>query len=119
MKILVADDHWVVRAGLGVLFAQFDEPVTVIEAATLDQVLAALAEQADIDMVLIDPFMAGADPFKRLGDVCRARQRASVVVFAKSDSRHHLLQALEVGATGFIPKGATQEDILAALRWVM
>jgi DNA-binding NarL/FixJ family response regulator len=119
MKILVADDHWVVRAGLGVLFAQFDEPVTVLEAGTVEQVLAALAEHADIDMVLIDPFMTGTEPFKGLGDVCRAKKRASVVVFAKSDSRHHLLQALEAGATGYIPKAASQEDILAALRWVM
>jgi DNA-binding NarL/FixJ family response regulator len=119
MKILVADDHWVVRAGLAVLFGQFDEPVTVIEAATADQVLAALAEHADFDMIVIDPFMAGVDPFKGLGDICRAKKRGSVVVFSKSDSRQHLLQSLEAGATGYIPKTASRDDILAALRWVM
>ena len=119
MKILVADDHWVVRAGLGVLFAQLGEPVTIVEAGNLDQCLATLAEQADIDLILIDPFMGGPDPFKGLGDICKARKHAAVVVFAKSDSRQHLLQALEAGATGFIPKAATQEDILTALRWVM
>jgi DNA-binding NarL/FixJ family response regulator len=119
MKILVADDHWVVRAGLGVLFGQFDEPVTVVEAATLDQVLAAVAEHGDLDMIVIDPFMGGADPFKGLGDICRAKRRGAVVVFCKSDSRQHLLQSLEAGATGYIPKTAAREDILAALRWVM
>ena len=119
MKILVADDHWVVRAGLAVLFGQLDEPVTVIEAAAADQVLAILAEHADIDMIVIDPFMTGVDPFKGLGDICRTKKRGSVVVFSKSNSRQHLLQSLEAGATGYIPKTASRDDILAALRWVM
>jgi DNA-binding NarL/FixJ family response regulator len=119
MKILVADDHWVVRAGLGVLFGQFDEPVTVIEADTVDQALAAVAEHADLDMIVIDPFMGSKEPFKGLSEICRAKKRGSVVVFSKSDSRQHLLQSLEAGATGYIPKTASRDDILAALRWVM
>jgi DNA-binding NarL/FixJ family response regulator len=119
MKVLVADDHWVVRAGLAVLFGEFDEPVTVVEAATPDQVMAALADHADFDMIVIDPLMVGSDPFRALGEVCRAKKRGSVVVFSKSDSRQHLLQSLEAGATGYIPKTASRDDILAALRWVM
>lgn len=119
MKILLADDHWVVRAGLAVLFGQFDEPVTVVEAATQDQLMAALAETPDLDMIVIDPFMTGVDPFKSLSEVCRAKKSGSVVVFCKSDSRQHLLQSLEAGATGYIPKTASRDDILAALRWVM
>ena len=119
MKILVADGHWVVRAGLGVLFAQLEEPVTVVEAGAIDQVQSILAQSTDIDMIVIDPFMGGGDPFRDLADICRAKKKASVVVFARSDSRQHLLQSLEAGATGYIPKTANQEEILAALRWVM
>lgn len=119
MKILVADDHWVVRAGLGVLLGQLDGPATVVEAASIDQVLAALAEHVDLDMIIIDPFMGGSDPFKGLGEICRTKKHGAVVVFCKSDSRQHLLQSLEAGATGYIPKTAGRDDIVAALRWVM
>jgi DNA-binding NarL/FixJ family response regulator len=118
LHILVADDHNVVREGLKHALAELGEATSVCEAATGDEVNAALARER-FDLALIDLHMPGADGLNLITSVCNRYPELPVVVLSASENPAHMRKAIDRGASGYIPKTAGRAVMLSALRLVL
>lgn len=118
IRLVVADDHPIVRAGLAALFALEGDMAVVAEASTPDEAVAATVHE-NPDVVLMDlQFGArsqatGADATRRI----RALDAAPyVLVLTNYDSDADILGAVEAGASGYLLKDAPPHELIAAVR---
>jgi DNA-binding NarL/FixJ family response regulator len=121
MKILVVDDHHLIREGLRPLLeaVAHGEPVQVIEADSLARALQAADDHPDLDLALVDLRMPDVVDFEAVSRL-RERQPALPVVVMSGDNEPGLVRsALAHGALGFIPKSSSSKVILGALRLVL
>ncbi|ACZ40641.1 response regulator transcription factor [Sphaerobacter thermophilus] len=117
IRILVVDDHPVVREGL-VAILEAQEDLTVVgEAGDGDQ---AVQQYRDLkpDVVLMDLAMPGTDGVQAIQEIKRIDPNARVVVLTAYDTDERILQAVQAGASGYLLKGAPREDIFRAVRVV-
>ena len=118
MKILVVDDHVLIREALRGLFRELRPEAIVLEAADAAHAVALLAEQPDIALILLDLSLPDRDGLGLLAEL-RARHPAiSVVVLSGFADRANVMRALDQGALGFIPKSAGREVMTSALNLV-
>jgi DNA-binding NarL/FixJ family response regulator len=115
IKVMIVDDHPVVRAGLvGILAAEEDLDV-VGEAASADE--AVIVARALLpDVVLMDLRMPGGDGVAATAGVLAAAPAARVVVLTTYESDADILRAVEAGAAGYLLKDAARADLVAAIR---
>ncbi|MDO5662528.1 MAG: response regulator transcription factor [Brachybacterium sp.] len=118
IRIVMADDHPIVRAGLRALLAAEDDIVVIAEAGTPEEAVAAAREHSP-DIVLMD-LQFGADAATGGADATR-RIRALeappyVLVLTNYDSDADILGAVEAGASGYLLKDAPPEELLGAVR---
>jgi DNA-binding NarL/FixJ family response regulator len=120
MRILIVDDHPVMRGGIRMALQGFDTPVEIIEAADLEEAVQTARGQGPFDLVLLDlklPAVSGVETlqaFRKAVDPC-----PPVVVFSATDDRATVIAALDAGAMGFIPKTSTPALLQSALRLVL
>ena len=118
MKILVVDDHVLIREALRGLFRELRPDAVVLEAPDAARAMQVLAEQPDIALILLDLSLPDRDGLGLLAEL-RARYPAiSVVVLSGFAERANVVQALDHGALGFIPKSAGREVMTSALNLV-
>lgn len=117
IRVLVADDHPIVRGGIVALLNSADDLVVVGEAATgLEAV--SLALELEPDLVLMDlqmPELSGADATAR---ILEQRPGIRVIVLTTYESDSAILTAIEAGASGYLLKAAPSTEILAGIRSV-
>jgi DNA-binding NarL/FixJ family response regulator len=117
IRILIADDHPVVRDGLAAMLATQADLSVVGEAATGAQAVSqALALKPDV--VLLDLEMPELDGVEALRRIRAAQPGARVIVFTAFDSDERILAALQAGASGYLLKGAPRDDLFRAIRIV-
>jgi DNA-binding NarL/FixJ family response regulator len=117
VRVVVADDHPVVRAGLRALFATADGLAVVAESATgRDAVREALLHRPDVLVTDLRP--ACPDSLAVIRDVVRSVAGVGVLVFTMVDDDRSLAAAIRAGARGYVIKSAPQEDVLRAIRGV-
>jgi DNA-binding NarL/FixJ family response regulator len=119
MKLLVVDDHPVLRGGLCTLLQQLGNEVIVLQAANAEDGLGLVAQNEDLDIVLLDIVMPGMNGFQAIAEFGRLRPELPVVVLSSSENPKDVRDALAQGALGYIPKSANQHTLLAAVRLVM
>jgi DNA-binding NarL/FixJ family response regulator len=118
MKILVVDDHDLIRVALRGVLADLKTDAIVLEAADSRQAMQFVSEQADIGLILLDLNLPDRDGFSVLSELRERRPAISVVVLSARQDRDSVVKALELGALGFIPKTGEREVMLSALRLV-
>jgi two-component system, NarL family, nitrate/nitrite response regulator NarL len=119
MQILVADDHKLVRDGLKPFLQELAPDVEILDAANMDEALAA-AEKADrLGLVLLDLMMPGMDGLKGLELLKAKCTEVPVVIVSGFSSRDHVVAAVQAGAAGFIPKTVSGTAMVNALRLVL
>lgn len=117
IRILVADDHPIVRGGIVALLDATDDMDVVGQASTgLEAVALALDLRPDI--VLMDLRMPGIDGDEATARILAAEPSIRVVVLTTYETDASILTAIEAGASGFLLKAAPQEEILAGIRAV-
>lgn len=119
MKILVADDHTLFRAGLRYILAPLDENMTILEAADHAEAAAMLAQHPDTDLALIDLLIPGKGDSTAFDLLASNTSTVPIVVLSGSEDRRMLRRVLDAGAMGFIPKNSPPEVMLGALRLVL
>lgn len=117
IRILVADDHTVIRRGIvGLLNAQPDMAV-VAEAGTGREAIAQAAAVTP-DVVLLDVAMPDLTGLGAAPAIKAQSPSAAVLILTMHDREDYLFQALRAGASGYVLKGADTEDLLTAIRAV-
>ena len=124
IRVVVADDHPIVRAGI-VGLLESEPGIEVIGEAVDGAEAVALAAELRPDLVLMDlrmPVLDGAAATERIlaaaGDAGGPRDGTRVLVLTTYETDDHILAAIEAGASGYLLKAAPQEEILAGIRSV-
>ncbi|WP_082264808.1 response regulator transcription factor [Rothia kristinae] len=116
LRVLLVDDQALVRAGFRLVLELEDDIEVIGEAADGGQALRLLAERP-VDVVLMDIQMPGINGIEATREVTR-RQLGRVLMLTTFGEEQHLLAALRAGASGFLLKTATPEELVAAVRAV-
>ena len=119
MKVLIADDHGLYRAGLGLLLKDRLGVEEVIETGTLDEALDLLAHQEGIRLALFDLSMPGMGGPESLGEVKATYPHAYVGVISASEDRANVLKCVSTGLSGYIPKSLPDDEIAKALELML
>ena len=114
IRVLVADDHAVVRHGLKQLLSTFPDVELVGEAANGEEAAALCAERAP-DVVLMDLEMPVADGIEATKRIRAQNADVAVVVLTSFSDREKILQALDAGAVGYLLKDVEPEDLGKAI----
>lgn len=115
LKFVIIDDHPLFRGALKQALASLSEDPVVVEAGDFDSAKAAVAANEDVDLVLLDLTMPGASGLSGLVGLRGIHPSVPVVVVSAHDDPQTIRRALELGASGFIPKSAGIESIRAAI----
>jgi DNA-binding NarL/FixJ family response regulator len=117
-RVLVADDHEIVRKGLTLLLTAEPDLDVVAEAADGEEAVKR-ALQDDIDLAILDigmPRKTGLQAARELG---RRRPELRVLVLSMYDNEQFLFEALKAGASGYVLKSGADDDIVSACRAAM
>jgi DNA-binding NarL/FixJ family response regulator len=115
IRLLIADDHPVVRDGLSGMFARDPEFEVVGEAADGAEAIQ-LAHARKPDVILMDLRMPGMDGVTAITELAKQRIDARVLVLTTYDTDSYVLPAIEAGATGYLLKDAPRAELLRAVR---
>jgi DNA-binding NarL/FixJ family response regulator len=118
MKILIADDHAVLRKGLRQILAEAYPDVQFGEAATTPETTACLA-QHPWDLLLLDIFMPGRTGLEVLHDVRARYPNLPVLVLSGAPEDQLAVRVLQAGASGYLNKQAAPENLTLAVRKVL
>ncbi len=114
VKVLIVDEHEVVRAGLKSLLAGSDIKI-VAEAISGDAAVKA-AQKHNPDLVLLDIRMPDGDGLTALGRIKLDRPEMPVLIFSGFDNPTYVARAVALGANGYILKGTSKDKLLDAIR---
>ncbi len=114
IKLLIADDHEVVRCGLRSLMAGTE--VEIVGEATTGEQAIQLALEMKPDVVLLDIRMPGGDGLNALGRLKLEVPQIAVLILSTYDNPTYVARAVALGAAGYVLKGADREGLLDAIR---
>jgi len=115
VRLLLVDDHEVVRSGLRMLLDSEQDVQIVGEAGTAEEALRAVQE-LEPDVVLMDiglPDMSGIEAATRIREI---RPQVAVVALTIHEDKEYFFRMLDAGASGYVPKRAAPEELLTAIR---
>lgn len=115
IRVVIADDHRVVRDGLRYMLSQEPDVEVVGEAEDGAQALR-VAAATDPDVLLLDLYMPQLDGHGVLAALRDAPHQPAVVVLTSATDDEHLVRAVQTGATSYLLKTAAAEDVIAAVR---
>ena len=119
MKILIADDHDLVRAGLRHALHALAPDSEILEARSAAEVQGILALNTKFDLVVLDLVMPGGGGFDLLCNLCDQLTTTPVLVLSAADDAATMRRVLDCGAAGFLPKNTPHEVMLGAFKLVM
>jgi DNA-binding NarL/FixJ family response regulator len=115
IRLVIADDHPVVRDGLSGMFAA-DPGFEVLGEAGDGAEAVRLAQALRPDVILMDLRMPGMDGVAAIAELARRGSAARVLVLTTYDTDNLVVQAIEAGATGYLLKDAPRAELLRAVR---
>lgn len=119
MKILIVDDHPLFRAGFHAVLEQSALEAGVLSVSSVTEALQLMQRDADIGLVLLDIHLKGDDGFHALRLIGSRFPTTACVMISGDESADIAARAVAAGASGFIPKSFTAEEMLAAIRKVL
>jgi DNA-binding NarL/FixJ family response regulator len=118
LKILVIDEHVLIRHALRAVLAQLKRDAVTLEASDCGEAMRVLDQNSDIDLIVLDLTAPDGDGFSALATLRERCPNIDVVCLAASSGMREVMRALELGAVGYIPKNTPCEVILRAIELV-
>jgi DNA-binding NarL/FixJ family response regulator len=115
MKILLVDDHALIREALRGVLKELKPEAVVLEASNGRHALQLVDEHADLTLIMLDLNLPDSDGAKILVELRKRYPEISVVILSAHHDRNTVMKALDGGAAGFIPKSAPREIMVGAL----
>ncbi len=119
MKLLIVDDHPILREGLAAWLGRAASETIVLQAVDADEAFALVELHADIDLVLLDLFLPGTSGLPAISEFGRRRPDLPVLVLSSSENQHDVRKAFALGALGYVPKSANGDTLFAAIKLVL
>ncbi len=117
MRVLIADDHAVVRQGIRAVLETAEEVEVVGEAATGEETLR-LVEERDPDVLVLDVNMPGTDGLEVTRSLREEGRDCRILILSMHDNPEYVLQALRLGADGYVLKDAGPAELREAVQTV-
>lgn len=121
LRVLIGDDHRIVREGLKQVLADAPDVRVVAEAQTGAEVLQQVNDlrgREGLDLVLLDIALPGMDGLDVLQTIKREHPRLPVLMLSTYPERQYAVRCIKLGASGYLNKSADPDDMLAAVRKV-
>ena len=118
-KFVIADDHPLFRGALKQAIAGLADDIAILEAGDFQTTKQLIGSNEDVDLVMLDLTMPGASGLSGLISLRGVHADVPVVVVSAHDDTETIRRALELGASGFISKSASMEQIRSAVKTVL
>jgi len=115
IRVLLADDHAIVRAGLKEILADTGDIEVAGEAANGQEVLARVSAQ-DFDVAVLDMSMPGRNGIELIKLVKREKPKLRILVLSMHSEEQYAVRALKAGASGYLSKESAADELVAAIR---
>jgi DNA-binding NarL/FixJ family response regulator len=119
VKILVVDDHALVREGLRQVLKGLEENLEVLQAGTCKQAFALAQTHGDLDLVLLDYHLPDMNGLEALAILGQRHPELPIVLLSGSATPQIMRQVLQAGAAGFVTKSCVSDELLRAVRCVL
>jgi DNA-binding NarL/FixJ family response regulator len=119
MKFLVVDDHALIREAMRGVLKELCGEAVVLEAASATQATGLMGQHPDLALILLDNKLPDGSGVELLRELREAYPAISVVMLSAFSDRETVVEALDNGALGFIPKTESREVLLGALRLIL
>jgi DNA-binding NarL/FixJ family response regulator len=119
MKILVVDDHPLFRAGFHAVLEQSALDAGVLSVSSIPEAMEALQRDTDIGLVLLDIHLRGDDGFNALKTIGERFPTTACIMISGDEQESVASRAVASGASGFIPKSYTADEMIAAIQKVL
>jgi len=117
IKILLADDHKMLRDGLRALLEEEADMEVVAEAGTVDDAVE-ITEKSKPDVIVMDLGMPGGSGLDAIREIRRRELPVRIVVLSMHSGREVVMQVLQAGSDGYVPKSSAHTDLIQAIRIV-
>lgn len=117
IRLLLVDDHEIVRAGLRMLFLAEEDMEIVAEAGSGAEALTAVS-QTRPDVVIMDVAMPGMSGIEATRRIKEASPETAVLALTMHEDEQYFFEMLNAGASGYVPKRAAPDDLVSAIRAV-
>jgi len=118
-RVLIADDHPMVRDGLRTVIAVAFDQCELFEASSIDEATAIVEREGDFDLVMLDLNMPGTTGFSGLVAMRDRFPSLPIVIVSAAQERGLARSAIAAGAAGFIPKSLKRSAIVDALKTIL
>jgi len=119
LKVLLVDDHPLIRQALKVVLTQLDADLEVLEAGNCQDALALAEANDDLELLLLDIHMPGVSGLDCMSSFRTRVPGVPIVVLSASEDPNDITRAIDSGAMGFIPKSQSSQVMIGALRLVL
>ena len=116
-RLLMVDDHLIVRAGLKLLLSDYKE-ITVVGEAGSGVEAVQMVREADWDVVLLDISMPGMNGIEALAQIKRIKPGLPVLILTMHPEDQYAINVLRAGASGYLRKECTPDALIGAIRTV-
>jgi two-component system nitrate/nitrite response regulator NarL len=119
MKLLIIDDHPILREGIAAMLRQVEPDTIVLQAHDGAEGLHVAEAHDDLDAVMLDLMMPGMAGMTAIREFGKRRPDLPVIVLSSSEDPDDVRHALAAGALGYVPKSASPQTLVSALRFVL
>jgi len=117
IKVLLVDDHIIMRDGIRALFTLNDDIDIVGEACNGKEAVQKAQELAP-DVIVMDIVMPGIDGLEATREIRKQKSQIKILILTQYNTKEYIMAAFQAGASGYLPKRASGRDLLSAIRIV-
>lgn len=118
MKILIADDHSVVRQGMSLILKEAFDGIEVFHTDSFESAIVILKNN-QINLLLLDINLPGGNSIDMINDVKQVQNTTKILMFSAFDEDHYALKYMKAGAKGYVNKLSSEDKIIEAVKTVL